>query len=217
MKNNTIKKNPIIDFTSVDTEDRKSLNLRAGDTVKVWIKIVETVKGKGKEKGKEKIRLQPFEGLVISRKHGSESGATFTVRRVVNGVAVEKIFPLFSPVIDKIEILKKGSVRRSKLYVIRDKVSKQAKRILRKSKIVLISSKSDIEEAKRIEAEKAETEKKAAEEKAEKEKAEAEAKAAAEKAEAEKKAAEEAISKKEETKEEAVEEKTATESASEEK
>jgi len=160
MKNTTIKQNPIADFTTVDTEDRKNLNLRAGDTVKVWIKIVEEGKGKSKEK---KVRLQPFEGLVIARKHGSEAGATFTVRRTSDGIGVEKIFPLFSPVIDKIEILKRGSVRRSKLYVIREKTTKSAKRILRKSEIVSISSKSDIEEAKRKELEK-----KAAEEEAKK-------------------------------------------------
>lgn len=195
MKNTTIKQNPIADFTTVDIEDRKALGLRAGDTVKVWIKIVEEAKVKGQTK--TKVRLQPFEGLVISRKHGSEAGATFAVRRVANGVAVEKIFPLFSPVIDKIEILKKGSVRRSKLYVIRDKVSKQAKRILRKSKIVSISSKSEIEEARK-KVEEAAAAKKAEEEAEAKRAAEAKALEDAKKAEEEAKAAKEAEVKTEE-------------------
>lgn len=108
-------------ISPVNIDERKALDLRAGDTVKVWQKIME----------KGKTRLQAFEGLVLARKHGREAGATFTVRRVASGVGVEKIFPLFSPVIDKIEVLKRSKVRRSKLYHIRDKAAKEVSRQMR--------------------------------------------------------------------------------------
>ena len=105
-------------FSPVDIKERETLNLKAGDTVRVSIKIQE----------KGKTRLQAFEGLVIARKHGSESGATFTVRKVASGVGMEKIFPLYSPNIAKVEILKRSKIRRSKLYYIRDKAAKEARR-----------------------------------------------------------------------------------------
>ena len=105
----------------VDIEGRQKLDLRSGDTVRVWQKIVE----------KGKTRLQAFEGLVLAGKHGKEAGATFTVRRVASGVGVEKIFPLYSPIIDKIEVLKRSKVRRSKLYHIRDKAAKEIRRQMR--------------------------------------------------------------------------------------
>ena len=95
--------------------------MRAGDTVRVWQKIVE----------KGKTRLQAFEGLVLARKHGKEAGATFTVRRVASGVGVEKIFPLYSPVVDRIEVVKRSKVRRSKLYHIREKAAKEIRRQMR--------------------------------------------------------------------------------------
>ncbi len=92
---------------AVPTEARKNLDIRAGDTVRVWQKIVEEV-DEGKKGGKkQKVRLQAFEGLVLARKHGREAGATFTVRRVASGVGMEKIFPLYSPIIEKNEILKR--------------------------------------------------------------------------------------------------------------
>jgi large subunit ribosomal protein L19 len=108
-------------FTSVDTEARKKLDFKAGDTVRVWNKIQE----------KGKTRLQAFEGLVLSRKHGTESGATFTIRKVASGVGVERIFPLFSPNVDKIEVLRKSKTRRSKLYYIRTKAVKEVKKRLK--------------------------------------------------------------------------------------
>jgi large subunit ribosomal protein L19 len=108
-------------ITPVNTEERQKLDLRAGDTVKVWQKIQE----------KGKTRLQAFEGLVLARKHGTEAGATFTVRRVASGVGVEKIFPLYSPNIDKIEVLKRSKVRRAKLYHIRKKAAKEISRQMR--------------------------------------------------------------------------------------
>jgi large subunit ribosomal protein L19 len=71
-------------------------------------------------KGQEKERVQIFEGVVIARKHGSQPGATITVRKIAKGnVGVEKIYPLHSPIVDKIEVTKKAKVRRSKLYFIR--------------------------------------------------------------------------------------------------
>jgi large subunit ribosomal protein L19 len=108
-------------FTSVDKKERKDLDFKAGDTICVWSKIQE----------KGKTRLQAFEGLVIARKHGSESGATFTVRKVASGVGVERIFPLYSPNVGKIEILKKSKTRRNKLYYIRTKAVKEVKKRLK--------------------------------------------------------------------------------------
>ena len=166
MKKNVIN-TPIKDFTSVNTEERKKIKISSGDTVKVWNKIKEKIKGK------ERTRLQAFEGLVVSTKHGTENGATFTVRKVSYGVGIERIFPLFSPMIDKIEVIKKGKVRKSKLYYIRDKVTKQIKRLTRRASLVNISTTSDIEETekkiKEAELEAKKTEEEAAAKKAEEE------------------------------------------------
>lgn len=108
-------------FTPVSQEDRKKLDFKAGDTVRVWSKILE----------KGKTRLQAFEGLVLCRKHGAESGATFTVRKVASSVGVERVFPLYSPNIDKIEVIRKAKTRRSKLYFIRTKAVKEVKKRLK--------------------------------------------------------------------------------------
>lgn len=105
----------------VKIAERKALDIRSGDTIRVWQKITE----------KGKTRLQAFEGLVIAVKHGKEAGATFTVRRVASGVGVEKIFPLYSPMIDSVETLKRSKVRRSKLYHVRDKAAKEIRRQMR--------------------------------------------------------------------------------------
>ena len=113
-------------ISPVDIKKRQALDLRAGDTVKVTQKIPE----------KGKFRLQIFEGLVLARKHGKEAGGTFTVRRVSSGVGVEKIFPLYSPMIEKIEVVKRSRVRRAKLYYIREKVAREARRMLRRSRIM---------------------------------------------------------------------------------
>ena len=182
-----------IAISPVQMENRKELGIKAGDTVRVHQKIQD----------KGKTRIQVFEGIVLARKHGNEPGATFTVRKVASGVGVEKIFPLYSPIIDKIEIVKRAKVRRSKLYFIREKVARQIKRQMRRMSLASIATMSEAEEASRIEAEA-----KAAEE-AEKralEEAEIKEKEAAEKAEAEK--VEEAT---EETKAEEVEETKAEE------
>jgi large subunit ribosomal protein L19 len=105
-------------ITPVDTNSRKNLDMRTGDTVRVWQKIQE----------KGKTRLQSFEGIILARKHGTEAGATFTVRRNTNGFGVEKIFPLYTPIIDRIEIIKRSKTRRSKLYYMRDKALKEVKK-----------------------------------------------------------------------------------------
>jgi large subunit ribosomal protein L19 len=121
-----------IKFTTVDVEARKKLDFRSGDTVRVWSKIAEEKEGKKKgEKSTIKYRLQAFEGVVLARKHGTENGATFTVRRVASGVGVERIFPLFSPNIDRIEITKKASAGRNKLYYVRTKAVKDVRKKLR--------------------------------------------------------------------------------------
>ncbi len=172
-----LQQNPIKDFTSVNQEERKKIRIKSGDTVKVWIKIKE----------KDKVRLQAFEGLVLSVKHGTEPGATFTVRKVSNGVGIEKIFPLYSPNIDKIEITKKGQVRKSKLYYLREKVAREIRRQMRRAKIVSVSTTSDIEENEK-KIKEAEQMKKAEEEA---QKVEEEKRAEQEKVEAEKKVQEE--------------------------
>jgi large subunit ribosomal protein L19 len=102
-------------FSQVNTDSRKNLDLQTGDTVRVYQKVEE----------KGKTRIQQFEGLVLARKHGKEAGATFTVRRTTDGYGTEKIFPLYSPMIDKIEIVKRSKTRRSKLYNIRRQAIKQ--------------------------------------------------------------------------------------------
>ena len=89
-----------------------------GDTVRVLQRI--------QEGGKE--RTQPFEGLVIARKHGQGISATITGRKVSGGIGVERIFPIHSPMIRGIEVLRRSKVRRAKLYYIREKAAKEARR-----------------------------------------------------------------------------------------
>ena len=87
-----------------------------GDTVKVHVKIKEG----------EKFRIQIFEGTVIAKKHGGIN-ETFTVRRVAHGCGIERVFPLHSPTVEKVELVRNGKVRRAKLYYLRDRVGKAAK------------------------------------------------------------------------------------------
>lgn len=149
-------------ISPVDVEGRKNLGLRAGDTVRVHQKIQE----------KGKTRIQVFEGLVLTRKHGNEPGGTFTVRATMSGVGVEKVFPLFSPLIDKIEVIRRSKVRRAKLYYIRDKVAREIRRQLRNMKLVTLTTESERELGERKEQEAKDAEEKAAAEAAEKEAAE---------------------------------------------
>jgi large subunit ribosomal protein L19 len=131
------KKN--ISIVDIKPEVRGKLGISAGDTVRVFQKV--------KEKD-GKIRLQVFEGLVLARKHGNEMGGTFTVRRVASGVGVERIFPLHSPAIEKIEIVRRAKVRRAKLYYIREKVAREIKRQMRNAVVVREIAESPVVEAK---------------------------------------------------------------------
>jgi len=92
-------------------------DIKPGDTVKVHQKIKE----------KDKERIQVFEGIVIARKHGKGISATITVRKSVSGVGVEKVFPIHAPMIEKIEISKRGKARRAKLYYLRRATGQKAK------------------------------------------------------------------------------------------
>ncbi|MFM2424151.1 MAG: hypothetical protein RLZZ70_542 [Candidatus Parcubacteria bacterium] len=130
-------------ISPVQMADRKALGIKSGDTVKVHQKIVD----------KGKTRIQIFEGLVLARKHGDEPGATFTVRKVSSGVGVEKIFPLYTPLIEKIEIVKRAKVRRAKLYYIREKVAREIKRQMRRMSLVSMATESETDANARIEAE----------------------------------------------------------------
>lgn len=95
---------------------KEPLDIRIGNTVKVHIRIKEGTRE----------RVQIFEGTIIARKHGGIS-ETFTVRRVAYGVGVEKVFPIHCPSVEKVEVVRKGKVRRAKLYYLRDRVGKAAK------------------------------------------------------------------------------------------
>ncbi len=90
--------------------------IEVGDLVKVHVKIKEG----------QKYRIQVFEGTVIAKKHGGIN-ETFTVRRVAHGVGIERVFPVHSPIVEKVEVVRNGKVRRAKLYYLRDRVGKAAK------------------------------------------------------------------------------------------
>ncbi len=110
-------------ITPANIAERKALDIRPGDTVRVWQKI---------EEDKGKFRLQAFEGLVLSHKHGRQAGGTFTVRKVIDSVGVERIFPIYSPMIDEIEVVRRAKVRRAKLYFVREKAAKEIRRQMRR-------------------------------------------------------------------------------------
>ncbi|OGG64952.1 hypothetical protein A3C94_01530 [Candidatus Kaiserbacteria bacterium RIFCSPHIGHO2_02_FULL_55_17] len=130
-------------ITHINVEGRAKLGIRAGDTVRVVQNIVELKKSRGtdkKEKTIKNTRKQVFEGLVLSTKHGKEAGGMFTVRATLSGIGVEKTFPLYSPVIDSIEIVKRSKVRRAKLYFIREKAAKAVRRQLRNARMLHMKS-----------------------------------------------------------------------------
>ena len=132
-----------VTISPVNMNERRELGIRPGDTIRVHQKIQD----------KGKTRIQIFEGLVLARKHGDEPGATFTVRKVASGVGVEKIYPLYSPLIDKLEIVKRAKVRRAKLYYIREKVAREIKRQMRRMTMVGFSTESETEATIRAAAE----------------------------------------------------------------
>ena len=90
--------------------------IKVGNTIKIWVKIREG----------ERERLQAFEGTVIAKKHGGVA-ETFTVRRVSYGVGVERVFPINSPFVEKVTVVRKGKVRRAKLFYLRGRTGKAAK------------------------------------------------------------------------------------------
>ena len=114
-------------------------DIRSGDTVRVYQKI--------KEGDKEKIQM--FEGLVLARKHNKEMGGTITVRKVISGIGVEKIFPLHSPVIEKIEIIRRGKTRRAKLYYLRTAKGEKAR--LKRKEFAEVIAKEEPKEVKKTE------------------------------------------------------------------
>ena len=109
--------NSIIDAINQENVKSSIPEFNVGDTVKVYQRIVEG----------QRVRTQIFEGTVIAKKNGNGISATFTVRRVSYGVGTEKTFPVHSPNVQKVEVVRRGKVRRAKLYYLRDKVGKNAK------------------------------------------------------------------------------------------
>lgn len=109
----------LIKFVESEFEGKRTSipEFKAGDTVNVHVKIVEGTKE----------RIQLFQGVVIQRKNGNSTGESFTVRKISNGIGVERIFPILSPSIEKIEVLRRGKVRRAKLYYLRGKHGKAAR------------------------------------------------------------------------------------------
>ncbi len=104
------------------TTEEKIPDFKVGDTIRVSYKIIEG----------EKVRTQPYQGIVIAKK-GSGMSKTFTVRKIgADSIGVERIFPLFSPNIEKVNIMKRGKVRRAKLYYLRDRIGRKATRIKEK-------------------------------------------------------------------------------------
>ncbi len=103
-------------------QKEEKTEIKPGMTIRVYQKIKEL-----NTKGEEKERVQYFEGIVIAKKHGKETGGTITVRKVSDGVGVEKIFPLNLPTITKIEIKKEAQVKRAKLYFLKRGYKKKLK------------------------------------------------------------------------------------------
>ncbi len=101
------------------------INIKPGQIIKVWQKIKEG----------DKTRLQVFEGLVIAKKHGAEAGATFTVRKMIGDIGVERIFPLYSPNIEKIELVSQSKSKRAKLYYVREKAAKEIRKKMKQARV----------------------------------------------------------------------------------
>jgi len=117
-------------------QEKKLPDLRPGATIKVHQKIKEG----------DKERIQIFEGIIIAKKHGKGISATITVRKIVDGVGVERVFPIHSPAVEKFEIVSQGKTRRSKLYYLRTAKGKKA-RLKKKEFAVAIAEKPAEEQA----------------------------------------------------------------------
>lgn len=111
--------NELIKFIEKENQERRSSfpDFGAGDTINVYVKIIEG----------SKERIQLFQGIVIQRKGRNTNGETFAVRKISNGISVERVFPLLSPNLDKIELVRKGKVRRARIYYLRDLKGKAAR------------------------------------------------------------------------------------------
>jgi len=111
--------NEVLDILKADYQAKKEAlpEFAAGDTINVHVKI--------KEGNKE--RIQQFQGTVLQRRNPNSNGETFTVRKISAGIAVERIFPLASPNIEKIDVLRRGKTRRARLFYLRDRMGKSAK------------------------------------------------------------------------------------------
>ncbi len=118
--------------STLETKD-KFETIKPGWTIRVNQRIKEG----------EKTRVQAFEGMVISRKHGTEAGATITVRKVTDNIGVEKTFPIYLPSIESVKVVRKAKVRRAKLYYLRDKTTKEIRKKLRteQPKVITAASK----------------------------------------------------------------------------
>ena len=112
-------------FQQKHMPESKLKDLEPGWTIKIHQRIKEG----------EKSRVQAFEGTVISKKHGNEAGGTITVRRVSDGIGVEKVFPIHLPSIEKVQVIKKPKVRRAKLYYLRNKTSREIRRKMKQKTI----------------------------------------------------------------------------------
>lgn len=131
---------PLGKATSMSKDIRE--NLKQGMIVKVHQKIKEL-----NRKGEEKERIQVFEGIVLAIKHGKEPGATVTVRKVSGGVGVEKIFPVHSPIVAKIELVRQMKVRQAKPFYIRD-YKKKLKEVRKKKQDKAAKEKEKVEATK---------------------------------------------------------------------
>jgi len=115
-----------VESAYMQRDPKRFPDFRPGDTVRVHVRITEMKYDQKQRKMVERSRIQPFEGVVI-RKRGSGLGATFTVRKITQGIGIERIFPLYSPYIEKIEVRRRGKVRRARLYYLRDRIGKKAR------------------------------------------------------------------------------------------
>ena len=131
--------NTVTAFAKKHNPASRWADLQVGWTVRIHQKL----------KDGEKAKASTFEGIIVSRKHGNEAGATIRVRRAVGGYGVEKTYPLVLPSIEKIEVIKRAKVRRAKLYFLREK---SAREIRRKTRTEYVQAKLDEMERKHAEA-----------------------------------------------------------------
>ncbi|OHA05213.1 MAG: 50S ribosomal protein L19 [Candidatus Sungbacteria bacterium RIFCSPLOWO2_01_FULL_47_10] len=117
-------------MNKLDTFNQKQLKqlpeIRPGDTVKIFQRLKEG----------DKARIQPFEGMIIAIKHGRGISGTITIRKVTQGIGVEKVIPIHSPTVEKIQVLKHAKTRRAKLYYIRTKAAREVRRKMKPTEVM---------------------------------------------------------------------------------